>query len=154
MKFVVAGATGFLGGAWSDVLAQQGHEVVRLVRRTPRRHDEARWDPAAGEIDDDLLADADVVANLAGAPFAHVPWTAGYRETFLSSRVDTTRTLAEAVARSQRKPAFLGQSGIGGYGDHGAEVITEETPFDGDSFPADVARQWEAATTPAREAGA
>src|SRR3954454_25362328 len=102
MKFVVAGATGFLGGAWSDVLAQQGHEVVRLVRRTPRRHDEAHWDPAAGELDDDLLADADVVATLTGAPLAHLPWTASYRQTFVSSRVDTTRTLAEAIARSPK----------------------------------------------------
>lgn len=154
MKFVVAGASGFLGGAWSDVLTQHGHEVVRLVRRTPRGPDEARWDPAAGEIDDDLLADTDVVANLAGANLAHVPWTQGYRDTFLSSRVDTTRTLAEAIGRSSRKPAFLAQSGVGGYGDHGADVITEETPLDGDSFLADVQRQWEAATAAASEAGA
>src|SRR3954454_13302450 len=154
MKFVVAGATGFLGGAWSDVLAQQGHEVVRLVRRTPRRHDEAHWDPGSGEIDDDLLTDADVVANLTGASLEHVLWTEGYREEFVSSRVDTTRTLAEAVARSPRKPALLAQSGVAGYGDRGSDVITEETPIDADSFMAEVVRQWEAATSAASEAGA
>src|SRR3954469_25327071 len=154
MKFVVAGATGFLGGAWSDVLAQQGHEVVRLVRRTPRRHDEAHWDPGSGEIDDDLLTDADVVANLTGASLEHALWTEGYREEFVSSRVDTTRTLAEAIARSPRKPALLAQSGVAGYGDRGAEVITEETPTDADSFMAEVTRRWEAATLPASEAGA
>jgi uncharacterized protein (TIGR01777 family) len=154
VKFVVAGATGFLGGAFSDVLTQQGHEVVRLVRRTARRHDEARWDPAAGDIDDDLLADADVVANLTGAPLAHVPWTPGYRANFVSSRVDTTRTLAEAIAWSPAKPAFLAQSAVAGYGDRGRDVITEETPIDADSFMADVVREWEAATRPASEAGA
>ena len=32
MRFVLAGASGFLGTAWRDHLARQGHEVVRLVR--------------------------------------------------------------------------------------------------------------------------
>ena len=32
MRFVLAGASGLLGTAWRDHLAQQGHEVVRLVR--------------------------------------------------------------------------------------------------------------------------
>ena len=32
MKIVLAGASGFLGTAWRDHLAREGHEVVRLVR--------------------------------------------------------------------------------------------------------------------------
>ncbi len=32
MKFVLAGVSGFLGTAWRDHLAREGHEVVRLVR--------------------------------------------------------------------------------------------------------------------------
>ncbi len=89
-----------------------------------------------------------------GGPLAHWPWTASYKRTFLDSRVVTTRVLAEAVAASHRKPVFVAQNGISGYGDRGAEVITEDTPFDADTYIGDVTRRWEAAARPAMEAGA
>lgn len=154
MKLVVAGASGFLGTAWRDHLAQRGHDVVRLVRGEPLSRNESRWDPYAGHVDQSVIEDADVVACLSGAPLAHWPWTSSYRRTFLASRVETTRTLAEAIARSKRKPAFLAQNGIAGYGDQGDRVLTEESPFDADTFMGDVTRRWQAATRPAEEAGA
>lgn len=154
MQLLVAGASGFLGRAWVESLRSQGHRVVTLVRRDPSGPDESRWDPTAGSLDVSLVEQADVVANLAGAGLVKVPWTASYRREFLESRTGTTRLLAEAVAASDRKPAFLAQNGISGYGDRGAEVITEKTPTDAESFMADVTRQWEAAAQPAVEAGA
>ena len=154
MQIVIAGATGFLGQAWTRALSAHGHKVVRLVRGEPSSADEVRWDPAGGTVDQETIDAADVVANLAGAPLVHVPWNESYRRTFLASRVDTTRTLAEAVARSDRKPTLLAQSGIAGYGDRGNEVITEDTPIDATTFMADVVRRWEGATSPAEEAGA
>ena len=154
MQIVIAGASGFLGQAWSKALSAHGHKVVRLVRGEPSSSDEVRWDPASGTVDQTAVDSADVVANLAGAPLAHVPWNDSYRETFMASRVDTTRTLAEAIARSERKPALLAQSGIAGYGDRGTDVITEDTPVDAGSFMGDVVRRWEAATQPAADAGA
>jgi uncharacterized protein (TIGR01777 family) len=147
VQIVIAGASGFLGQAWSKALSAHGHKVVRLVRRPPTSSDEVRWDPRAGTVDQAAIDSADVVANLAGAPLVHFPWNNSYRREFLASRVDTTRTLAEAIARSARKPALLAQSGIAGYGDRGTAVIRED-------FMADVVRQWEAATAPATEAGA
>jgi uncharacterized protein (TIGR01777 family) len=71
----------------------------------------------------------------------------------VASRVETTRTLAEAVAASDRRPAFVAQGGISGYGDRGEALVTEETPNDADTFMAEVTRLWEAATRPATEAG-
>jgi uncharacterized protein (TIGR01777 family) len=68
--------------------------------------------------------------------------------------VATTRTLAEAIASCDRKPAFLAQSGVAGYGDQGDRVLTEDAPIDADTFMGSVVRQWEAATTPAATAGA
>lgn len=154
MQIVIAGASGFLGQAWSKALSNHGHKVVRLVRGEPGASDEVAWDPAAGSVDQATVDAADVVANLAGAPLVHFPWNDSYRETFLASRVDTTRTLAEAVARSDRKPVLLAQSGIAGYGDRGNEVITEDTPIDATSFMGEVTRRWEGATAAAEEAGA
>ena len=154
MRFVIAGGTGFLGRAWTADLQARDHEVVWLVRRAPEGPHEVRWDPYAGDLDPSVVESADVVANLAGAPLAHWPWTESYKRTFRDSRVVTTQVLADAVARSERKPALLAQNGISAYGDRGTEVITEETPTDADTFIGQVARDWEAATTSAADAGA
>jgi hypothetical protein len=154
MKLVVAGASGFLGTAWRDHLAGQGHQVVRLVRGEALADGESHWDPYTGRVDRSVVEDADVVANLAGAPLAHWPWTAAYQRTFTDSRVATTRTLAEAVASSDRRPAFLAQSGVAGYGDRGDHLVTEEEPIDAGTFMGGVVRQWEAATGAAATAGA
>jgi len=154
MRFVLAGVSGFLGTAWRDHLAREGHEVVRLVRGVALSASESRWDPNAGHVDPELVESADVVGTLSGAPLAHWPWTASYKRTFTESRVATTRTLAEAVAASDRRPAFVAQNGIAGYGDRGDAPLTEESAFDADTFMGRVTRAWQDATTAAVEAGA
>ena len=154
MRFVLAGVSGFLGTAWRDHLAREGHEVVRLVRRVALSASESRWDPYAGHVDPDLVESADVVGTLSGAPLAHWPWTASYKRTFTQSRVATTRTLAEAIAASDRRPAVVAQNGIAGYGDRGDAPLTEESAFDADTFMGRVTRAWQDATTAAVEAGA
>jgi uncharacterized protein len=153
MKLVLAGGSGFLGTAWRDHLAREGHEVLRLVRGEALSASESHWDPYAGQVDRAVIEQADVVANLAGAPLVHWPWTESYRRSFTDSRVATTRTLAEAIVASDRKPAFLAQSGIAGYGDQGDRVLTEEAATDADTFMGGVTRVWEAATGSAAAAG-
>lgn len=154
MKFVLAGASGFLGTAWRDHLAHEGHDVVRLVRGEPQSSSESRWDPSRGRVDAAVIEDADVVACLSGASLAHVPWTDAYKRTFLASRLDTTGTLARAIAASDRKPAFLAQNGVAGYGDRADLVLTEDSDTDAATFMGRVTREWEQAAGPAREAGA
>ncbi len=152
MKYVLAGASGFLGTALARDLVADGHQVTRLVRRTPASPDELQWDPATGRLDAKALTGADVLVNLAGANIGR-PWTPTYRATIRESRVRTTATLAEAAAQLDRRPVFLTQSGIGGYGmDCGDDLLTEASPL-GDGFLADVVRVWEGAADPAREAG-
>src|SRR4051794_36796327 len=72
MRFLIAGASGFLGSHLRESLALAGHDVTALVRR-PAGAGEARWDPYAGMLDPDLVARADVVVNLAGSPTAGNP---------------------------------------------------------------------------------
>jgi uncharacterized protein (TIGR01777 family) len=152
MKYVLAGASGFLGKALARDLQSHGHQVRRLVRRTPSAADEIRWNPATGDLAPDALGDPDVLVNLAGANIGR-PWTPTYRSTLRESRVSTTSTLAAAAARLERPPVVITQSGIGGYGlDRGDEILTEENDL-GDGFLADVVRLWEGALEPARIAG-
>jgi uncharacterized protein (TIGR01777 family) len=155
MRFLIAGSSGFLGQALRNHLAQEGHHVVRLVRGEAVSEQESRWDPYRGVLDQQVVENADVVVNLAGASFVKWPLTAAYKQTFRDSRVVTTQTLAEAIAKSDRRPAFLAQNGTSYYGDRGEEVLTEKSPAGNDgTFLNGITKEWQAATTPASDAGA
>lgn len=152
MKYVLAGASGFLGKALARDLVANGHQVARLVRRPPSTPDEIRWNPAAGELDLSALNDPDVLVNLAGANIGR-PWTPTYRRTIRESRIATTATLAAAAAQLDRRPVLITQSGIGGYGtDLGDRILTEDSEL-GEGFLSDVVRLWEGALEPAQAAG-
>ena len=157
MKIAVTGASGLIGQALVEALRSDGHEVLRLVRRTPRSADEHRWDPQHRRIDAAVLADVDAVVNLAGTPIRPRPWTDGYRESVLRSRLDSTATVSEALAQAagadpDRPRVLLSGSAVGYYGDTGDAVVDESFPA-GEDFLAQVCRQWEAATAPAEQAG-
>ena len=64
VKIAVTGASGLIGGALLTALRGDGHEVLQLVRRTPRTAEEHRWDPQHHRIDPVLLDDVDAVVNL------------------------------------------------------------------------------------------
>ncbi len=157
MKIAVSGASGLIGGALLPALRADGHEVLTLVRRTPRTVHEHRWDPQHRRIDPGLLADVDAVINLGGTPIRPRPFTAGYKERLLRSRIDATTTISEALAAAAaadpgRPRVLLSASAVGYYGDTGSRTVTEQDPA-GEDFLAQVCAQWEAATAPAEAAG-
>lgn len=157
MKIAVTGASGLIGGALIPALRADGHEVIRLVRRTPRTADEHRWDPQHHRIDPAVLADVDAVVNLAGTPIRPRPFTSGYKERLLTSRLDATTTISEAMAAAAaadpaRERVLLSASAVGYYGDTGSRTVTE-TDSAGTDFLAQLCARWEAATTSAEGAG-
>lgn len=153
MKIAVTGASGLIGSALVPALRTQGHDVVRLVRRSATASDEVAWHPEVGHVDLNRLAGTDAVVHLAGAGVGDHRWTDSYRRTILDSRVHGTRTIARAMAALDPKPAVLiSQSAIGYYGDTG-ETAVDETGPKGEGFLPDVVEQWERAADPARGAG-
>ena len=154
LRVAVSGTTGLVGSAVSFALRARGDAVTRLVRRVAARtDDEASWDPVSGHIDQDILEGHDAVIHLAGEPIASWRWGDSKKERIRSSRVDGTRFLTDCLARLEQPPRVLiCASAVGYYGSRPGEQVNEKSE-PGDGFLADVAVQWEAACTPASEAG-
>ena len=152
MKIIVSGASGLIGQPLVASLRKHGHEVVQLVRRTPRAN-ESQWNPSAGQLDVAVLEGADAVIHLSGAGIGDRRWTAKYKQELLDSRTKSTTLLATTIAKCSKKPrVFLSASGIGIYGARGDEQLTEQSSH-GASFLAEICKQWEAAAKPAVDAG-
>jgi uncharacterized protein (TIGR01777 family) len=152
LTVAIAGASGLIGSHLADYLTTAGHRVIRLVRNKEAGPDEIPWDPSTGALYHGALEGIDAVINLAAVSLEGI-WTRGRKQAIMDSRVQTTRTLAEAMARMDSPPSvFISVSGIGAYGSRGDEAITELTPR-GEGFLADVCRVWEEAAVPAKEAG-
>jgi len=150
MRILVSGASGTVGSALVPALEDAGHQVVRLVRRPPATN-EIRWDPAI-PLDPAAIEGFDGVVHLAGESIAG-RWTAAKKTRIRNSRIQGTRTLAEALAKTTQRPRVLvSASAVGYYGDRGDEVLTENSPS-GSGFLAEVARGWEQATEPTAAAG-
>jgi len=153
MRVIVSGASGLIGSALTRGLRASGDEVIALVRRPPSEG-EVQWNPSE-PLDAANLAGCDAIVHLAGKNIAGY-WTAKFKQELRDSRVLGTRILATAAAESYRRngqpEVFVSASAIGYYGDRGDEVLTEDsTP--GHGFLPQVSQQWEAATSPARDAG-
>jgi uncharacterized protein (TIGR01777 family) len=153
--WLLAGASGFLGTALRVQLATDGDEVVRLVRREPAALAERRWDPSHGELDPAVLDGVDAVVNLAGVNVFSGLWTPSRRDAILSSRVQTTSTLARALAvRGPDAPVLIQAGGVAWYGDQRADEPHVEGDPAAPDFLAQVCVRWEEAAQPAVDAGA
>lgn len=143
LRIVVAGASGFIGSELVSQLLADGHTVTTLVRHTAGPG-EYRWDPASGRLDPTVLEGVDAVISLGGASISKIPWTSAYEKELLSSRVDVTKTLVDAMNALETPPAtFLSGSAVGYYGDRPGEDLTEESPK-GTGVLADIVERWEA----------
>jgi hypothetical protein len=153
MKVAITGSSGLIGTALTASLQADGHQVVRLVRRPPRAADEIRWDPRAADAGNPVLTGVSACVHLAGAGVGDHRWTAAYKAEIRSSRVLATRALATALAGLSPRPlTFISGSAMGWYGDTGGAAVTEDAPA-GKGFLSRVVADWEAAASPARDAG-
>jgi uncharacterized protein (TIGR01777 family) len=130
-----------------------------LVRRTPATATEVQWNPDAHQVDPGAFAGVDVVVNLAGAGVADRLWTDSRRQLILASRVNTTFTLATALAaiaaqgEDDATPALLQASGISRYGTQWSDAPADEQTAPGSDWLSSVVVKWEAAAQPAVDAG-
>lgn len=153
MKILISGASGLVGTTLSALLKAGGHDVYALVRRAARKATEISWYPDDGSIDSDKLEGFDAVIHLAGESIAGRRWNEAFKQTVLTSRINSTRLLATALCRLKSPPAVLiSASAIGIYGDRGQNVLTEQDP-PGEGFLTEVCKAWESESEPVKACG-
>ena len=164
MRVAITGVRGLIGKALAASLCADGHEVRGISRvggelqlPTPTTDGGAGtqqvvWDVAAGSVDAAALEGLDAVVHLAGESIGG-RWNAARKAAILSSRVDSTKLLADTIAGLDAKPSvFVCASAIGFYGSRGDEELHERS-LPGDGFLAEVCKRWERAAVPIADAG-
>jgi len=153
MRIAITGASGLVGPPLVEWLTSAGHTVLTVGRGggSGARPD-VRWSIEDGSIEEDKLSGVDAVIHLAGANISE-RWTDEHKRRIRESRVKGTDLIARTVAALRPRPAILvSMSAVGIYGNRGDEAL-DETSRLGTGFMPDVARAWEAAADPARDAG-
>ncbi|MEG1573635.1 MAG: TIGR01777 family oxidoreductase [Bacteroidales bacterium] len=133
MKYVISGASGFIGSALSKRLSSMGETVVELSR--------GDFTPENEMILFSKLKGADIVINLAGATINR-RWTKHNKAEILESRIGTTDKIVNTINALEHKPAlFISTSAIGLYPSFGC--FRDISDIYAKGFLADVCRKWE-----------
>lgn len=131
-----------MGRELTRLLRNKGHEVT-VISRQPGPG-KITWN----ELESNGLPACDGAVNLAGENLMNPLrwWNESYKKDLFSSRIDTTRALATAIAASPSPPhSWVLVSGVACYKPSATAQYTEEsewTPFD---LLSKLVKEWEAA---------
>ncbi|HEX8721439.1 MAG TPA: TIGR01777 family oxidoreductase [Pyrinomonadaceae bacterium] len=145
-RVVLAGGSGFLGGALAEEFGRAGYEPVVLTRRpgSDSRVRQVFWDGRTVGAWARELEGAAAVVNLAGRSVdcRHTP---GHRREIVESRVLSVGALGRAIEACAEPPrVFVQAASLAVYGDAGRRLCDESAPA-GRGFPAEVCLRWERA---------
>ncbi len=159
MNIIVAGGAGFIGTALVTRMLREGHRVTVLTR-SPHKVASAganlravQWDARTAGPWADAVNGADAIVNLAGELIAGKRWSPRQKDRIINSRVESTRTLVEAIERARTKPSVLiNMSAVGYYGSVPDGEVSESAPA-GSDFLSLVCQKWEAEALAAKASG-
>ena len=158
MKIFMTGGTGFVGTHLTKKFLAEGHDVTILTQAPDSAELKMTGlvyligNPTIRGKWQEAVREHDVIINLAGASIFS-RWTAAQKKILLSSRIDTTRHLVEALPDNASHITFFSTSAVGYYGFHEDEELTESA-LAGDDFLAGLALAWEQEALLARVKGA
>jgi uncharacterized protein (TIGR01777 family) len=162
IRALITGGTGFLGKKLTRALAARGWLVTVLTRdvagsqgKLPDTVRLAGWNPSAPGPWTEEIEGVDTVIHLAGEGLFDAPWTKDRLGELRSSRVNSTRRLAEVIAAAKKKPKlFISASAVGIYGMRKDDAVLDEDSALGQSDAlSGICKAWEQAAVAAREAG-
>lgn len=151
-KIILAGGSGFLGGALANHFQARGWEVVILTRSPKSRPNGVRavaWDTKSLGAWARELEGATAVVNLTGRS-VDCRYNAKNRREIMDSRVNSTRVVGQAVAQCKTPPrvwlnsstATVYQHTFGKPHDESSREMDSATDAK-DAFSVEVAQAWE-----------
>ncbi|PWH19433.1 MAG: TIGR01777 family protein [Anaerolineae bacterium] len=164
MKITIAGGSGFIGTALTNLLVKNGHQVIILSRRGSQDIQNTLnsqqnpvflyWDGENVGEWAQVIHQSDAVINLAGENIggknifevATKRWTQERKEALRKSRIASGQALLKAIKDSPTKPnVFVQASAVGYYGSHPNREMDEDAA-PGDDFLAKLCVEWEQST--------
>jgi NAD dependent epimerase/dehydratase family enzyme len=161
-KIVLAGGSGQVGNLLRRHFAALGDKVIVMTRDTASGNGFIQWDGRTLGDWTMELEGADLVVNLCGRS-VNCRYHARNRQIILASRIDTTRILGEAIARTEEAPRVWMNASTATIYRHALDRDMDEQTGElgGDElgipetwrFSMDVARRWEEAFAEGAHAG-
>lgn len=154
-NILITGGTGLVGKRLTEMLLDKGYSVTILTRTantssTNPNISFANWDTDKQTIDEQAVANADAIINLAGAGVADKRWTIARKKEIVDSRVNSGRLIVNALQRIQNNvQVVVNASAIGWYAPNQTNNKTyqEDEPANTD-FLGDACKQWEQSVHP------
>ena len=147
-KIVIAGGSGFIGKALSSYYKNRGYLVIVLTRGESQLVDGIRfqnWNAETLGDWKDLLNGADILINLIGKS-VDCRYTEANKKLILSSRVNATKILGEAINQVENPPKVWFNASTATIYDYSlTKAMTEEDGDIGSDFSMSVAKAWEEA---------
>lgn len=155
MRRIIGGATGLIGQEIVKAWLSEGHEVI-VVGRSKQHINKLFSEKVTAitwtELTTNILNSAELILNLAGANIGDKRWTDNHKKEVLSSRIETTKTIAQLCGElGANAPVFFHASAVGVY-PFSEEIYTEDFIVNKpSSFLSQVGQEWEKATVEAEE---
>jgi uncharacterized protein len=134
MKILITGASGLIGSKLNFFLTENGHTVIPFRLRSNSNQNDLLQVLNAQAVD--------AIIHLSGESVAS-RWTKEKMDQIRASRLESTKILCQALAKTSHRPQVLiGASAIGYYGNRGSETL-DEASAKGTGFLANVVSEWE-----------
>ena len=146
MKILIAGGSGFIGKILTDILLNNGHEIVILSRKAKLTKGNISFVKWLGDEDvpEKEIGVVDAFINLAGVSINGGRWTSEHRKQIYNSRMTATDELLRIIKALPEKPEVLiNASAIGIYPASKTVVYTEKSEEIAKDFLALTVRDWE-----------
>lgn len=143
----IAGGSGLIGMALSELLVKDGH-TVNILTRKERKSENSNikysvWDLESKKIDENVIRETDILINLAGANLAKGKWTDERKKIIIESRVKSNEFLSYCVNELPNNvKKYISSSAVGYYGHRPGEIL-HETSGPGEGFLSEVCIKWE-----------
>jgi uncharacterized protein (TIGR01777 family) len=146
MKLVIAGGSGFIGRKLTDLLLEQGHQIIVLTRtKRPSKPQiqYVKWLQEGAEPEKEI-GKADAFINLAGVSINEGRWTDKHQKQIYESRMTATDEIIRIMKVLPDKPSVLvNASAIGIYPSSLNAVYTESSSEISNDFLGRTVHDWE-----------